>query len=41
MLDIRSLGVGLLVFVGLLSVGVLVARLLGVFAFVVGSLGVG
>ena len=41
MLDIRSLGVGLLVFVGLLSVGVLVARLLGVVVFAVSSLGVG
>ena len=40
-LGVRPLGVGVLVAVELLSVGALVARLLGVFAFVVGSLGVG
>ena len=34
-------GVGVIVVVGLLSVGALVARLMGVVMFVMGSLGVG
>ena len=40
-LGVRSLGVGVLIVVGLLSVYALIARFLGVVGVVVGSLGVG